>query len=270
MSMTLYDLSGQPTHWAPTDRGWQFGDGVFRTVRVVNGVVHDMVGQVAHLLHDAHLLGLEPLPAVDELCDATTRVARGLKQARMKWVITAGDSAGGYMRSGPATAVLAVSPLPETFEPPEQLHLWLCHTPVRPGGGWSGAKHLNRLENVMARCERDPHERPEGLMCDYQGHVASGIMTNVFWVESDGTLCTHPLNAGGVHGRTRSRILALDTPVRLVQRAWSDWKQEAISAFVCNSVWGCVDVASVDDWVPAGSGRSEELNKELGLGRFYR
>ncbi len=269
MTMLLFDLDGNLQNWPATDRAWQFGDGVFRTLYAEDGHVRDLVGQVAHLLHDAQLLHLQPLPAVGQLSEVTTKVVGEQGKFRLKWIISSGDSAGGYLRSGPARTMLALSPLPDDYRPPQQINAWRCETVLQPAGPWSAAKHLNRLDQVMARREQDPHVFPEGVMCDSQGHIASGISSNLFWVDRDQRLHTHPLDEQGVHGRTRARIIALaekqGQPVAL-----SLWKPEqfidqAEEAFFCNSIWGCVPLQQFVGWSSRQTAICTSYNAGLGF-----
>jgi 4-amino-4-deoxychorismate lyase len=66
-------------------------------------------------------------------------------------------------------------------------------------------KHLNRLEQVLARAEwRDEYQ--EGLLLDTGGLVVEGTMSNVFAVREE-TLHTPALNVAGVAGIMRERIL---------------------------------------------------------------
>jgi 4-amino-4-deoxychorismate lyase len=67
-------------------------------------------------------------------------------------------------------------------------------------------KHLNRLENVIARTEWSDPAIAEGLLSDADGNVIGGTMTNMFIVR-EGMLRTPQLNACGVAGVTRDRIM---------------------------------------------------------------
>jgi len=70
----------------------------------------------------------------------------------------------------------------------------------------AGIKHLNRLENVLARNEwQDPQIR-EGLLLDQQGRVIEGTMSNLLLLTGT-VLLTPALAQCGVAGVTRERIL---------------------------------------------------------------
>ena len=61
-------------------------------------------------------------------------------------------------------------------------------------------KHLNRLENVLARAEWDGMDFQEGLMLDLDGLPVEGTMTNLFLVKN-GTLYTP--GTGSLRGKRR-------------------------------------------------------------------
>jgi 4-amino-4-deoxychorismate lyase len=72
----------------------------------------------------------------------------------------------------------------------------------------AGLKHLNRLEQVLARSElRDP-SIPEGLMQDGSGRVIGGTMCNLFLVR-DGGLLTPRIDRCGIAGTVRDRLLRM-------------------------------------------------------------
>jgi 4-amino-4-deoxychorismate lyase len=72
----------------------------------------------------------------------------------------------------------------------------------------AGIKHLNRLENVLARAEWSDPAIHEGLLLDQDGWVISGCMSNLFVVRA-GELHTPCLARCGVAGVTRARLMRL-------------------------------------------------------------
>jgi 4-amino-4-deoxychorismate lyase len=67
----------------------------------------------------------------------------------------------------------------------------------------AGLKHLNRLEQVLARAEWQDGEHAEGLMLDQAGRVIEGVFSNLFLVR-DGVLITADLKRCGVAGVMRA------------------------------------------------------------------
>src|SRR5690606_24700582 len=71
----------------------------------------------------------------------------------------------------------------------------------------AGLKHLNRLEQVLARAEWQNPAYAEGLMCDSAGRVIEGVYSNLFLCK-DGELLTAELSRCGVAGVMRAEVLA--------------------------------------------------------------
>src|SRR5262249_53931817 len=119
----------------------------------------------------------------------------------------------------------------------------------------AGAKTLNRLENVLARSEWTDPSIAEGLLCDAQGRLVEGTMSNVFLVKA-GIVSTPDLSRCGVAGAQRGRVremvqlaAGLECRVRDI-----DWREieEAEEVFLTNSLIGAWPVASLGEqrWKP--------------------
>ncbi len=70
----------------------------------------------------------------------------------------------------------------------------------------AGIKHLNRLEQVLARAEWTDPAIAEALLFSRSGALVSGTMSNVFLVR-EGTLLTPRLDLCGVEGVMRQVVL---------------------------------------------------------------
>jgi 4-amino-4-deoxychorismate lyase len=268
MSMLLFDLQGQPASWPETDRSWQFGDGVFRTASVRDGKVHELVSQILHLLDDARRLELSPLPEAELLAEVTRSLVRPYSRARLKWVISGGDAPGGYVRCGEPRVRIALMPMPEEYQPPQMFASWVCRTTLAEQPRLAGIKHLNRLEQTLARAEHDPVHYPEGLMLDSHGCLSCGISSNVFWRLPQGQIYTHPLIHCGVRGHTRARLLRWleeqGTAVHLEAWPMGDILSQAEELIVMNALWGPVNVGRCGSWTSRES-RVSEWRQGLGF-----
>jgi len=108
-------------------------------------------------------------------------------------------------------------------------------------------KHLNRLEQVMARAEwRDPTIH-EGILLDAEDHVVSAISSNIFIV-SGKRLLTPRMDRCGVRGVMRSAILNAFRERCEQRRITLDMLPEADEIFVCNAVRGIFPVTRIDHW----------------------
>ncbi len=72
----------------------------------------------------------------------------------------------------------------------------LCRQSLSEQPALAGIKHLNRLEQVLARSEWSDAAIAEGLMLDHAGRLIEGTMSNMFLVRG-GTLYTPRLHRCG-------------------------------------------------------------------------
>ncbi|MNV85640.1 Aminodeoxychorismate lyase [compost metagenome] len=104
----------------------------------------------------------------------------------------------------------------------------------------AGIKHLNRLEQVLARAEWQDAEHAEGLMLDASGRVIEGVYSNLFLVQ-DGVLLTPDLSRCGVAGVMRAELLAQAEAQGMrcdVGDIALDALLQADEVFLCNSLYG--------------------------------
>jgi 4-amino-4-deoxychorismate lyase len=236
-------VDGCPADTLPLkDRGLAYGDGVFETIAVKAGVP---------VLFDRHLQRLEgscqrlaiPLDAAlvrMEMAD----FARQLGDGVMKLLVTRGDSQRGY---GPAPdtrsrRILQGGPLPSypVSHAEQGVRLFPCRTRLAEQPLLAGLKHLNRLEQVLARAEWQDSEHAEGLMRDVSGRIVEGVFSNLFMVNGE-RLLTADLSRCGVAGVMRAELLdqaaTLGIAVEVRDLHLSDLEQ-ADEVFLCNSVYG--------------------------------
>lgn len=240
------------------DRGLAYGDGVFRTLRTQAGQPLWWPDHFAKLAADCAALALT-CPDESLLHDEVCRVAEA-GEGVVKIVVTRGAGARGYVHTSgqPATRIVHAAPLPAYAQADASADIaarW-CSLKLARQRRLAGIKHLNRLENVLARAEWDDPAIFEGILCDDGGSVISGVMSNLFWIKN-GELCTPDLQECGVAGVARSRLLRAAAQ-RGMRTHIGRWLPDAILAadevMICNSVIGVRRVARLDDasWSPAG------------------
>ena len=190
------------------DRGLEFGDGLFETIAVLSGKPRLLERHLARLALGCARLAIAPPPAATlraELGRAAATAGAGL----VKLILTRGEGGAGYApRAGAAHRhVLA---LPARLRPAsfavEGVAARLCTARLAEQPLLAGLKHLNRLEQVLARGEWTDPAIAEGLMLDVQGRLICGTMTNVFIVRSQ-ELVTPSLRRAGVEGVMRAALI---------------------------------------------------------------
>lgn len=126
-----------------------------------------------------------------------------------------------------------------------QLHV--CELRLGAQPKLAGIKHLNRLENVLARMEWREDSIFEGLLLDQTGNVIECTMSNVF-ARFENQLITPDLSQCGVAGITRQRILGLGNVLGLnvlVKPLTLDQLLQADEVIICNSLYGVFQVSSI-------------------------
>ncbi len=197
---------------SPLDRGFAYGDGVFRTLIVQNGKAQHWQLHYAKLLHDCHVLGIVCPGSSVLLGDIERLFANNAQKAVAKIIVTRGEGDRGYSMPSLAqpTRVLIKSVFPnypvEAFE--HGVRLYLCQTRLGYQPKLAGIKHLNRLENVLARAEWTDPAIADGLMLDMEGNAVECVMSNIF-ARYGQTLVTPDLTRCGVAGVTRQRVIEL-------------------------------------------------------------
>lgn len=192
------------------DRGLAYGDGLFETMAVVEGEPVLWDAHLARLTAGCARLGI-PAPDPQQLAGEAARLCHGHPRAVLKLVYTRGSGGRGYAPPAPAAPVriLSVHPWPTVsgHAGREGVRVRVCQTRLARQPALAGMKHLNRLEQVLARQEWNDPDIAEGVMCDTHGQVIEGVMSNLFVVK-DGQLWTPDLSECGVAGIMRAYLLA--------------------------------------------------------------
>lgn len=233
------------------DRGLQYGDGVFTTVAVQGGTALLLDRHLARLARDCQRLGI-PCPSPAPLRDEVTRLVQGRERVVLKITITRGEGGRGYRVPDHCrpTRILALHPWPEFAGEPRRngITARVCRLRLGRNPDLAGTKHLNRLEQVMARSEWNDPEIAEGIVLDSAGWVVEGVMSNVFWISED-RLYTPRLDQCGVAGVVRELVLELAARHGVMAAEVKEPLTAVLAAeevFFTNSVIGLWPVKTLD------------------------
>ncbi|PWB35901.1 aminodeoxychorismate lyase [Pseudomonas sp. SDI] len=250
-------IDGQPADAiALQSRGLAYGDGVFETIAVIAGRPSLLEYHLERLALGSQRLAIGADLALirDEVC----RYAQALGDGVLKLILTRGDSQRGYAAAAgvPPRRILQASPTPQypAAHAEQGVRLFACRTRLAEQPLLAGLKHLNRLEQVLARNEWQDPAFAEGLMCDQSGRPIEGVYSNLFLVR-DGQLLTADLARCGVAGVMRAALLDAAAQHSIVARV-CDLSlldlQQADEVFLCNSVYGVWPVRACEslNWPP--------------------
>lgn len=193
----------------PRDRGFAYGDGVFRTVALRDGLLEAWPQQWAKLAKDCQALSLQ-CPDPSDWLEAIRLAVGEMRDAALKLMVTRGCGLRGYLYPQPQQCnwLVLTGPLPvyDSALLQQGITARWCDLRLSSQPLLAGVKHLNRLENVLARNEWQEPQVREGLLLDQQGHVIEGTMSNLLLLTGQ-VLLTPALEQCGVAGVTRERIL---------------------------------------------------------------
>lgn len=231
------------------DRALNYGDGLFETLAVHNGTALALEDHLIRLAAGATALGF-PEPDAGAIIKDVTTIAGDKDRAVVKILLTRGTGGRGYC----PPAIEATHPNRIVF-----LHDWpdypdeiyeqgvitgLCRTRLSINPVLAGIKHLNRLEQVLARNEWRNTDVFEGLMLDMDGNLVEGTMTNLFLVIDD-SLVTPSLENCGIHGIVRKAVMDATAEMVIdcrITRVTLEDLERASEVILCNSLLGLCHV----------------------------
>ncbi len=233
---------------SPLDRGLAYGDGLFESIRFVGAEAPLWSRHMQRLEEGCRRLRM-PQPDTEQLRQEACEVSHDLPQSVVRITLTRGVGDRGY---APAASPL-LTRIVAAFAPPSVnaesysrgVRMRICELRLAAQPLLAGIKHLNRLEQVLARGEWSDPAIAEGLLRDVDGSVISATMANLFTV-IDGELRTPALDRCGVAGVARAEVLAA-CPQTQVGQIGMKVLLEAEEIFLTSSVRGILPVQSLGD-----------------------
>lgn len=188
------------------DHGLTVGDGVFETLKAVEGRPFATRRHLERLRRSAEGLGL-PVPFDDGALGAAMAevlAARQLPLARVRITVTGGPAPLGSERgTGASTVIVAAGPL-QPHDP--STAVCVVPWPRNERGAMAGIKTTSYAENVKALAFAKARGCTEAIFPTTTGLLCEGTGSNVF-VALGGRLLTPPLTSGCLAGVTRDLVL---------------------------------------------------------------
>jgi len=195
---------------SPLDRGFHFGDGLFETIACVRRKPRFLSLHLERLVSGCARLHID-LGAVNVIRDEVRHAAAATDVSLIKVMVTRGPAvARGYAWSGRETATRVLLryawPQEDTAAQREGVGVRVSAMRLGENPALAGMKHLNRLEQVIARSAVPGADAAELLLFSSSGQLICGTMSNVF-VERAGRLITPRVDRCGVAGVMRRVVL---------------------------------------------------------------
>jgi branched-chain amino acid aminotransferase len=205
------------------DHGLTVGDGVFETLKIIDGQPFALTRHLDRLVGSATGLGL-PAPDLDDVRRGVTDVLAGqsLPLGRLRITYTAGPAPLGSGRgSGPETLVVVA----DAMAPGERTTAiarvpWLRNE----RSAVAGLKTTSYAENVVALARAKAAGATEAIFANTIGNLCEGTGSNIGYVVG-GEARTPTLRSGCLAGVTRALLLEwcdvveIDEPIGVLDEA---------------------------------------------------
>jgi len=237
------------------DHGFLYGDGIYETMRVYEGVVFKIDEHLKRLLRSASLIGLDILKTDDEIKSAIydTLLANELSEAYVRLTVSRGYGEIGLdpdLCKEPTFIIIAEKfrHYPRSYyEEGIRLHIASVRRNIKEALN-PQIKSLNFLNNILAKIEAKKADANEAVMLNAAGHLAEGTVSNIFFMK-DGVLHTPSVECGILDGITRSLVidLAINNAVPVKEGEYGPGElKDAFEVFITNSTMEVMPVSRVD------------------------
>jgi branched-chain amino acid aminotransferase len=226
------------------DHGLMVGDGVFETIKIVNGESFAVTRHLDRLKLSAQRMDL-PEPDVDAIAagiDACLAAAPDWQLGRIRITYTSGPGPLGSDRGDQGTTSVVIVDEQKPF--PGSAKVVVVPWPRNERGALAGVKSTSYGDNAKALAHAKARGGGEAIFGNLAGHLCEGTGSNIFIVR-DGRLITPTLASGCLAGVTRALVLEwcggdeTDVPLQEVY--------EAEEAFLTSTTRDIQPIGFVDD-----------------------
>ncbi|MEZ0542977.1 aminotransferase class IV [Fibrella arboris] len=194
----------------PTDRAFQYGDGLFETIRYEAGQVWFWPDHYDRLMHGMAALQLD-VPdgfSAQHLSDTILDLLQqnGLTNTTARIKLQVWRQPGGlYTPTTHAANWLLTAKAGQPFALTDKPRLGIFRDIRLSPSRLSAFKTLNALPYVMAGLYRQQHNVDDVVLLDTRGHLAECVASNLFWIK-DHQLYTPSLESGCINGIIRRQL----------------------------------------------------------------
>ncbi len=251
------------------DRGYQFADGIYEVMAVINGVILDEDRHLERLERSLSELAI-PLPcSISALKHITRELLRQNRRehALLYMQITRGVMARNHhFPENTLTPSLTITvSAPRT--PPLAVYEKGVTVITQPDLRWArrDIKSIALLPNALAKQAAALADAREAWLIDASQMVIEGSASNCYIITAEGVLITHPATEAILGGITRQVALELATAlgITIEERPFSIKEAHAApEAFLTSSTAGVLPVVKMDDII-IGPGTPGKTTQQL-------
>jgi branched-chain amino acid aminotransferase len=253
------------------DHGFLYGDGVFESILVTNGLAFKLKEHIDRLYDSAKVICLDIPMSKEEMIKTVVEVVRanGFKDAYVRLIVTrgVGDLGLDPRKCQKPTIVVIVDKIKLYGEEALSRGLTAIISSVRRDrvdATTHEVKSMNYLNNILAKLEANAAGADEAIMLDDRGFVSEGTADNVFMVKN-GVIYTPPRTSGVLPGITRARVMKLaeELGYKVVEKDITPAELlTADEVFLTGTAAGTVPVTKIAGRI-IGDGKPGPITKKL-------
>jgi branched-chain amino acid aminotransferase len=224
-------------------RGLRYGDGVFETIKVINGNVQLAPLHYERLFHSLSVLQIQ-LPVTctaDYLTESIIALCRKnntLQQSRVRLTVFRGNGTLYKTESTLPDLVIQSEPLPPEYLQFNEKGLVIdVYDEARKSCDMlANLKSNNFLPYIMGALYSKRNSLNDCLLLNTNNRICDATIANIFWVRND-AVYTPPLSEGCVAGVMRRYILEGDATIKEKELTIEELEQ-ADEVFLTNALYG--------------------------------
>ncbi|PEP78350.1 aminodeoxychorismate lyase [Bacillus pseudomycoides] len=238
---------------SPYDHGYLYGLGVFETFRIYNGHPFLLDDHYERLMDALSTLQIKwTMTKDDVLCILQELLVRNrIDHAYVRFNVSAGIDEIGLQTEvyEEPSVIVFIKPLAVPGVVMEKEGVILKQIRNTPEGAFRLKSH-HYLNNILGKREIGNVVNKEGIFFTEAGHVAEGIVSNLFFVK-EGILYTPSLETGILNGITRAFIIRIAEILDVHVEEGFFTQKELLSAdevFVTNSIQEIVPLNQIGEF----------------------
>jgi D-alanine transaminase len=250
------------------DRGYQFGDGVYEVIAVMDGRLVDEERHLRRLNRSLTELRINP-----PMCNAALKIVmrevvrrNGVESGIVYLQVTRGVAPREHAFPKSAKPVLVITSRRARSPDPRLGRAGIAVITI-PDIRWRRCdiKSIALLPNVLGKQQAREAGAYEAWQVDREGYITEGTSTNAWIVTEDGAVVTRAADHAILNGVTRLAVLDIihGEGYRLVERPFSVAEAKAArEAFLTSTTADLLPVVRLDG-APVADGKPGPLSRKL-------
>ena len=234
------------------DRGFLYGDGVFETLRIYNGIPFMLDEHMERLIAGLKALRFQKLPAGIKVYASRVIEANKISNGILRITVTRGEVVAGIDPLAcmePTVVITATEGVPY----PEESYLKgfravIANIKKDRNSPLCRVKSANFLTHILAKGEAADAGVDEALMLNYEGFLTEATVSNLFLLKGN-SLLTPSVESGILPGVTRRVVIEIAGKMGLEVKQREIRHEELYSAdeaFLTNSLMEIMPLIEID------------------------